>query len=48
MYAKPFYSELALVCMRVLAQVISAPSCERNCSFHAGTFSAQQDCTCYD
>ncbi len=30
MYVTPFHPELALVGMRVLSQVISASSCERN------------------
>ena len=34
MYVKPFHPELALVGMRVLSQVISASSCERNWSAH--------------
>ena len=34
MYVRPFHPELALVGMRVLAQVISASSCERNWSAH--------------
>jgi hypothetical protein len=34
MFVRPFYPELALVGMRVLAQVISASSCERNWSVH--------------
>jgi hypothetical protein len=37
MYVRPFHPELALVGMRVLAQVISASSCERNWS-PMGTF----------
>ena len=34
MYVKPFHPDLALVGMRVLSQVISASSCERNWSAH--------------
>ena len=34
MYVRPFHPELALVGMRVLSQVISASSCERNWSAH--------------
>ena len=34
MYVLPFHPELALVGMRVLSQVISASSCERNWSAH--------------
>jgi hypothetical protein len=34
MYVRPFHPELALVGMPVLAQVISASSCERNWSAH--------------
>jgi hypothetical protein len=34
LYVRLFYPELALVAMRVLAQVISASSCERNWSAH--------------
>ena len=34
MYVKPWNPELAEVGMRVLAQVISASSCERNWSAH--------------
>ena len=34
MYVRPFHSGLALVGMRVLAQVISACSCEGNWSAH--------------
>ena len=32
MYVKPWHPELAMVGMRVLSQVISASSCERNWS----------------
>ena len=34
MYVRPFHRELALVGMRVLAQVISACSCENSWSAH--------------
>ena len=34
MYVKPWHPELAMVGMRVLSQVISASSCERNWSAH--------------
>jgi hypothetical protein len=34
MYVKHWHPELALVAMRVLSQVISASSCERNWSAH--------------
>ena len=34
MYVSPFHPELAMVGMRVLSQVISASSCERNWSAH--------------
>jgi hypothetical protein len=34
MYVRPFHPELALVGMRVVSQVISASSCERNWSAH--------------
>ena len=34
LYVKPWWPELALVGMRVLSQVISASSCERNWSAH--------------
>ena len=34
MYVKPWHPELAEVGMRVLAQVVSASSCERNWSAH--------------
>ena len=34
MYVRPFHPGLALVGIRVLAQVISASSCERNWSAH--------------
>jgi hypothetical protein len=36
-YVRPFHPELALVGMLVLAQVISASSCERNWSAHGQT-----------
>ena len=34
MYVKPWHPESAMVGMRVLSQVISASSCERNWSAH--------------
>jgi hypothetical protein len=34
LYVRPYHPELALVGMRVLSQVISASSCERNWSTH--------------
>ena len=34
LYVRPYHPELALVGMRVLSQVISASSCERNWSAH--------------
>jgi hypothetical protein len=39
LYVRPYHHELALVGMRVLSQVISASSCERNWSAHGHTHS---------
>ena len=43
MYVSPFHPELAMVGMRVLSQVISASSCERNWSAHGHIHSEVRD-----
>ncbi len=43
MYVRPLYPDLALVGMRVLAQVMSASSCERNWSAHGHIHSEERN-----